>query len=104
MLSFFMIVISICISNALMAQESPRVRESFDLGWKFVKFFNASNDAVTTDKEPENLQLPSVNNNTWRTLDLPHDWAIEGPFSDALKTIPDCYRGKGSAGIENISL
>jgi len=95
MLSFFMIVISICISNALMAQESPRVRESFDLGWKFVKFFNASNEAVTTDKEPENLQLPSVNDNTWRTLDLPHDWAIEGPFSDALENNTGLLPWKG---------
>ncbi len=60
-LSFLMIMITICISDALMAQESPRTRESFNQGWKFVKYFNASNESVTTDKEPENLQLPSVN-------------------------------------------
>jgi len=90
-----MILISICISNALMAQESSRTRESFDLGWKFVKFFNASNDAVTTDKETENLQLPSVNDNNWRSLDLPHDWAIEGPFSDTLENNTGLLPWKG---------
>jgi len=94
-LSFFMILISICFCNALVAQESPRIRESFDLGWKFVKFFNASSEAVTKDKEPENLQLPSVDDNNWRSLDLPHDWAIEGPFSDTLENNTGLLPWKG---------
>jgi len=90
-----MIVITICISEALLAQESPRSRESFNQGWKFVKYFNASNEAITTDKEPENLQLPSVNDNNWRSLDLPHDWAIEGPFSDTLENNTGLLPWKG---------
>ncbi|MGC1389634.1 MAG: beta-galactosidase GalB [Bacteroidales bacterium] len=94
-LTFFMIVLTICISDALLAQESPRSRESFDQGWKFVKYFNASNEATTTDKEPENLQLPSVSDNTWRSLDLPHDWAIEGPFSDTLENNTGLLPWKG---------
>jgi beta-galactosidase len=93
--TFLMIVATICISSALLAQESPRSHESFNLGWKFVKYFNASNDAVTTDKEPENLQLPSVNDNTWRSLDLPHDWAIEGPFNDTLENNTGLLPWKG---------
>jgi beta-galactosidase len=94
-LSFLIIMITICISDALLAQESPRSRESFNLGWKFVKYFNASNEAVTTDKEPENMQLPAVNDNTWRSLDLPHDWAIEGPFSDTLENNTGLLPWKG---------
>jgi len=93
--TLFMILVTVCISSALLAQESPRSRESFDLGWKFIKYFNASNDAVTTDKEPENLQLPSVNDNAWRSLDLPHDWAIEGPFSDTLENNTGLLPWKG---------
>src|SRR5450759_376837 len=93
--TFLVIVITICISNALLAQESPRSRESFNQGWKFVKYFNASNDAVTTGKEPENLQLPTVNDNNWRSLDLPHDWAIEGPFSDTLENNTGLLPWKG---------
>ena len=93
--SFLMIMIIICISDALMAQESPRSRESFNQGWKFVKYFNASNETVTTDKELENLQLPSVNDNNWRSLDLPHDWAIEGPFSDTLENNTGLLPWKG---------
>jgi beta-galactosidase len=94
-LTFLAIVITIYISDALLAQDSPRTRESFNLGWKFVKYFNASNEAVATDKEPENLQLPSVNDNTWRSLDLPHDWAIEGPFSDTLENNTGLLPWKG---------
>ena len=88
-------MITICISDVLIAQESPRTRESFNQGWKFVKYFNASNEAVTTDKEPENLQLPSVNDNNWRSLDLPHDWAIEGPFNDTLENNTGLLPWKG---------
>jgi beta-galactosidase len=96
--SFFaliMIVITISMSTILRAQDSPRSRESFNQGWKFVKYFNASNEAATTDKEPENLQLPSVNDIDWRSLDLPHDWAIEGPFSDTLENNTGLLPWKG---------
>jgi beta-galactosidase len=94
-LVFLGIVLTLCITDAIMAQESPRSRESFNQGWKFVKYFNASVDSVTTDREPENLQLPSVNDNSWRTLDLPHDWAIEGPFSDTLENNTGLLPWKG---------
>jgi beta-galactosidase len=94
-LSCLIIMITICISDVLIAQESSRTRESFNQGWKFVKYFNASNEAVATDKEPENLQLPSVNDNNWRSLDLPHDWAIEGPFNDTLENNTGLLPWKG---------
>ena len=90
-----MIVVIICIGEVLLAQESPRSHESFNMGWKFVRYFNASDEAVATEKEPENLQLPSVNDNNWRSLDLPHDWAIEGPFSDTLENNTGLLPWKG---------
>jgi beta-galactosidase len=90
-----MTIISICISEALLAQESPSSRESFNQGWKFIKYFNANNETVKTDKEPENLELPSVDDKSWRSLDLPHDWAIEGPFSDTLENNTGLLPWKG---------
>jgi beta-galactosidase len=93
--TLLIMVITICISEALMAQESPRSRESFNLGWKFVRYFNASDEAVTVSREPENLQLPSVDDTNWRSLDLPHDWAIEGPFSDTLENNTGLLPWKG---------
>jgi beta-galactosidase len=76
-------------------QNSSRSRESFNQGWKFIKYFNASTDAAITDKEPVGLQLPSANDSNWRTLDLPHDWAIEGPFSDTLENDTGLLPWKG---------
>ncbi|MGA8581476.1 MAG: hypothetical protein WB579_22500, partial [Bryobacteraceae bacterium] len=47
----------------------PRVRDSFDFGWRFFK-----GDATGAEE-------PGFSDAGWRNLDLPHDWSIEGPFS-----------------------
>lgn len=77
------LLLSAC-NTGLFAQNSPRSRESFNEGWRFVKFTSASDEDVTTGKEPADLQLPSVDDKGWRSLDVPHDWGIEGPFDDNL--------------------
>ncbi len=56
------------------ANMSPRVRQSFDFGWKFTKGDPAGAHAVTF-----------VDAN-WRDIDLPHDWSIEGPYSETEPT------------------
>ncbi len=81
--------------NNLNAQTNPRTRVSFNDGWKFVKYFNANNESATSDKEPAGLESPALNDNSWRTLDLPHDWAIEGPFSDTLENNTGLLPWKG---------
>ncbi len=91
----FISVIMIWNTGSSEAQNSSRSRELFNQGWKFIKFFNASTDAATSDREPEGLQLPSANDSNWRTLDLPHDWAIEGPFSDTLENNTGLLPWKG---------
>ncbi|MBK7627321.1 MAG: DUF4982 domain-containing protein [Bacteroidales bacterium] len=87
--------VTLCFSVTLLAQDSPRSRESFNDGWKFTKYFNAFNEAAATDKEPADLQMPAVNDNGWRSLDLPHDWAIEGPFNDSLENNTGLLPWKG---------
>jgi beta-galactosidase len=81
-----------CLS---LGQNAPRTRESFNEGWKFVKYFNASNESSVTDREPEGLQMPAINDNSWRTVEVPHDWAIEGPFSDTLENNTGLLPWKG---------
>ncbi len=90
-----MVVITLCYNVTLPAQKSPRSRESFNDNWKFIKNFNSSEDPVNTDKEPAGLEMPSFADNTWRTVDLPHDWAIEGPFSDTLENFTALLPWKG---------
>lgn len=56
------------ISIALPSQ--ARERQSFDKGWLF-----------TLNPKDTALYFSNVKDNTWRKLNLPHDWAIEGDFS-----------------------
>jgi len=50
--------------------EAPlRIREAFDFGWKF------------TRGDVPGAEQPAFVDASWRSLDLPHDWSIEGPFA-----------------------
>jgi beta-galactosidase len=51
---------------------------SFDEGWLFSRFgLQADGSSLP---EPTGLEKPETDDASWRKLDLPHDWAIEGPF------------------------
>lgn len=41
---------------------------SFDRGWRFLK------------SDTPGAEAPAFDDSAWRTVDLPHDWSIEGPF------------------------
>ena len=47
----------------------PRERTSFNAGW----LFSFNDDFLAAQ--------PDFADSDWRKLDLPHDWAIEGDFS-----------------------
>jgi beta-galactosidase len=50
---------------------APRIRESFDFGWKFHRGdFPGAQKFEFSDAD-------------WKSVDLPHDWSIEGPFSES---------------------
>src|SRR5450755_2874188 len=55
------------------SQTTSRIRETFDFGWKFLK------------GDAPGAQQPEFADAAWRTVDLPHDWSIEGPFSEQEK-------------------
>jgi beta-galactosidase len=59
-------------------QAVSRTTVSFDAGWLFFK-----GDAASA-------QTSSFNDSSWRKLDVPHDWSIEGPFDKDNST-----RGSG---------
>ena len=46
--------------------------QNFNSGWKFSLDMGAD----------ENASAPGFDDNGWRTLNLPHDWAIEGDFDE----------------------
>jgi beta-galactosidase len=61
-----------CAASAADWPAAGERRTSFDAGWRFQK-----GDAPGTEK-------PDFDDSAWRALDLPHDWAIEGPFDPAI--------------------
>ena len=55
-------------SNHIAAADA-RTTQDFDAGWLFSKGDFAS------------AMMPAFDDGDWRTLNVPHDWSIEGPFS-----------------------
>ncbi|MBW6501509.1 MAG: DUF4982 domain-containing protein [Bacteroidales bacterium] len=63
------ILLFLACAVTVSAQTRGRSEINFNSGWKF----------ITGDQE--NAQLTSFNDRSWRQLDLPHDWSIEGTVS-----------------------
>ena len=66
--------IGLLLFNAATAQtpetaNNPHQRINFDAGWKF----HLGNDSTAA--------TPTFNDRPWRSIDLPHDWSIEGDFN-----------------------
>ena len=72
-----------CLILALSSYESTgRERLDFNRDWSFARFGLMPDGSKKN--EPKELEKPSVNDSDWRKLNLPHDWAIEGPFRSDL--------------------
>jgi beta-galactosidase len=52
----------------------PRTTISFDPGWQFLK------------DDAQGAEAPNFDDSTWRSLSVPHDWSIEGPFDEKNPT------------------
>lgn len=67
--TMFAVALATLIAPSLCnAEDMTGIHRSFNDGWKF---FNSA---------AEGAQSPDFDDSDWRKLDLPHDWAIEGPF------------------------
>ena len=59
--------------------ETVRAKSLFDENWSFARFGKMPDG--TTREEPQSLEQPAGGADIkWQTLNLPHDWAIAGPF------------------------
>ena len=67
-------VLIICMFMQSCTESQERVHEVFNQDWKFNKGEAGEEHSV------------SFNDGDWRNLNLPHDWAIEGPFDKANDT------------------
>ncbi len=58
-----------CFSCTEVTPDMPRERVNFNQDWHFIK------------GDPDGADRTDFDHSGWRTLDLPHDWGIEGPFT-----------------------
>src|SRR5215203_2009179 len=56
---------------------TTRVTTSFDSDWRFFK------------GDAQGAERPEFDDTSWRRLDVPHDWSIEGPFDEKNPTGKD---------------
>jgi beta-galactosidase len=68
-------IVLMCCSFAAWAQ-LPHRTENFDNNWKFM----LGDDSLS--------KSPAFNDTQWRTLNLPHDWSIEGNFNEKNPSTP----------------
>lgn len=61
---FFLLILITAIGSFGQARKT----HSFDADWRFMK------------GDVANAEKPEFADSTWRRLDVPHDWSIEGPF------------------------
>jgi beta-galactosidase len=70
--------------NARSAVQETRQRLLMDSNWKFVQ------------ADMKEAEMPKFDDTKWRTLNLPHDWSIEGEFKeDAITRGPGGYLPTG---------
>lgn len=58
-------------------------QELFDDNWLFARYGLQADGTIVP--EPQGLESTALDDASWRKLNLPHDWAIEGPFRIELK-------------------
>ncbi len=87
------IFLFILLLTSTLLVKAQRKQLNFDEGWKFhfghaadpLKDFNYSITAIFAKSgKTDNTALAiNFNDSGWRSLDLPHDWAVELPFSNS---------------------
>jgi beta-galactosidase len=77
-ISIFLFLIG--ATTTLLSQSTPGAVERtrkiipFDNDWRFLK------------GETAGAEVPTFDDSQWRTLNVPHDWSIEGPFDQSNPT------------------
>lgn len=73
-ISAFLVFFLFFSGTSFSQNESSRIVSSFDNGWLFFK------------GDAKEAALPGFNDASWRKINVPHDWSIEGPYSRDNKT------------------
>jgi beta-galactosidase len=82
-------------TGVLLAEDSPRERLLLDSGWKFhLGDLNFEENIINAGINGGPAKI-NFNDSKWRTVNLPHDWAVELPFDP---------KANGSHGYKPVGL
>jgi len=76
---FFLFLSNVATPQSPEPLHNPHQRLNFDAGWKF-------HLGDIPGAQTNGIHLPEAADRSWRSLDLPHDWSIEGEFSQNNST------------------
>lgn len=108
-----LLLVSSSCSNKNQENYLPRLHENIDNDWKFhlghaadtEKDFNFGTDLIFAKTSRANTSAinPKFDDNDWRKLDIPHDWAVELPFveMDDFNLMAHGYKAIGGHFPEN---
>jgi beta-galactosidase len=68
-MKIFLALVFLATATLVHAETSPRMREKFDFDWRF------------QHGDVAQASAPEFQDSTWRKLDVPHDFSVEGDFS-----------------------
>ena len=80
--SFLILMLCACLSGVIYGKGVREV-ENFDWNWRFSRF--GLQPDGSRKEEPAGIAAPQYDDSSWRQLDLPHDWGVEGPFRTDLE-------------------
>ena len=106
---YFLIILCLFSFSFCYAQTSFRKKINIDDNWKFhlghaanpEKDFNYSIAAIFSKSGAAGQTAIDTrfNDSTWRTLDLPHDWAVELPFANSSSFDVESHGYKPVGGL-----
>jgi beta-galactosidase len=89
------VAIVMSLTGFALAADSPRERLSLDVGWKFRLGDNwGFGENLAKAGNSSGPAKMNFNDSNWRTVNLPHDWAVELPF-DATANYDHGYKPVG---------
>jgi beta-galactosidase len=73
---FSILILCVAVLGGVAPAPAQRITLSFDRDWRFLK------------ADAGGAETPEFDDNSWRKLDVPHDWSIEGPVDEKNPTGP----------------
>lgn len=87
----YWLMLLLCMATGVSASSRGEVRTvlPFDSNWRFARYGMQPDGSYLREPQPA-PSAEDFDDASWRLLDVPHDWAIEGPFRKDL----DGFTGK----------